>query len=110
MYKGDGTTPYNPKELMIRRPKRTCIQAPWPAIIALLQTYYRFKPLSPLSATDAEPSLGSTVVRRAVIGEKTATDVLDPNSAVRDPSDIEPGIREERKDQMRKREVTLHSR
>lgn len=31
------------------------------------------------------------VVRRAVMGEKTTTDVLEPNRVVRDPSDIQPG-------------------
>lgn len=38
------------------------------------------------------------------MGEKTATDVLEPNRVVRDPSDIEPGIGEEGEKREGKRE------
>lgn len=42
-------------------------------------------------ALPAEPSGSSAVVRRAEMGEKTTTDVLEPKRVVRDPSDIQPG-------------------
>lgn len=45
------------------------------------------------------------------MGEKTATDVLDPNRVVRDPSDIEPGTGKERKGYIHlERREPLHSR
>lgn len=65
--------------------------------------------MSPPPSTAVEPSRGSTVVRRAVIGEKTATDVLEPNRVVRDPSDIEPWIGEERRRRKKRGRVGKYS-
>lgn len=53
-----------------------------------------FLPAFPFSPLESDtPSSGRLkVVGRPVIGEKIATDVLDPKSDIRDPSDKEPGV------------------